>query len=209
MDTKKSLQSYFEDLSSSSPTPGGGNVSALCGVLASALGEMVCNLTIGKKKYLEFEDEARIYLKKFESLKKDFITLAGKDNLAFEKVMEAFKLPKETEEQKEARKFAIDAATMDAAIIPSEVIIKCKELIPLLERIAEKGNQNSLSDAGTALTLASAAAEGAYLNVVINCFGLLNQITASEFLQKSEIIYREIKERSESIISHIIERMRN
>jgi glutamate formiminotransferase/formiminotetrahydrofolate cyclodeaminase len=209
MDAQKSMQNYIDELSSNSPTPGGGNVSAVCGALASSLGSMVCNLTIGKRKYLDFETGAKDLLKKFEGLKKDFLALAIKDNHSFERVMEAFKLPKDTDVQKSDRKDAIDKATMEAAVIPADVIIKCKELLPLLERIAENGNQNSLSDAGVAISITSAAAEGAFLNVAINCSGLQNQVTAEEFLKKSEYTYEEIKEKSDLIISRIIKKMKN
>ena len=209
MDTQKSLQIYLDELSSNSPTPGGGNVAAMCGLLAASLGEMVCNLTIGKKKYLDFELEANELLNKLEGLKKDFLVLAGKDNLSFDKVMEAFKLPKDTEISKSVRKEAIDKATMDAAVVPAEVILKCKELLPMLELIAEKGNQNSLSDAGVAISLTTTAAEGAFLNVAINCSGLLNQVTAAELLKRSEFYYEELKEKSRLIISGIIKKMKN
>ncbi len=207
MNLQKSMQNYFEELSSSSPTPGGGNVAALCGVIASSLGEMVCNLSIGKKKYLNFEPEAKDLLTKLENFKKEFLTLAERDNEAFDRVMDAFKLPKETDAQKVFRSSAIDHATMEAALVPEEVILKCKELLPILETISEKGNQNSLSDTGVAISLISTAAEGAFLNVAINCSGLSNQVTAQEFLKKSEFIYNEIKEKSSRLISQLIKRM--
>jgi len=204
MDLQKSLQNYLNDLSSNSPTPGGGNVAALCGVLASSLGQMVCNLTIGKKKYLDFEEEAKNIADKLKELHGNFLTLAKKDNDAFDGVMAAFKLPKETDIEKSVRKNEIEKATMEAAIVPSEVIIKCNQLLPYLDTISLKGNQNSLSDAGVAISLTATAAEGAFLNVAINCASLSNQITANEFLKKSEIFYFEIKEYSESLIKRII-----
>jgi formiminotetrahydrofolate cyclodeaminase len=207
MDIQNSLQNYLDELSSDSPTPGGGNVSAVCGALASSLGAMVCNLTIGKKKYRDFEPEAIDLLTKFKKYKNDFLKLATEDNLSFDKVMEAFKLPKDTELQISIRKNAINTSTLEAAAVPSEVIIKCKEVLPLLERIAEKGNQNSLSDSGVAISLLSTAARGAFLNVTTNCAGLLNQITALEFLKKSEYIYEEIEEKSNSIISNILKKL--
>ena len=208
MDLQKSLQNYLNDLSSNSPTPGGGNVAALCGVLASSLGQMVCNLTIGKKKYLDFEEEAKNIADKLKELQDHFLTLAKKDNDAFDGVMAAFKLPKETDVEKSVRKNEIEKATMEAAIVPSEVIIKCNQLLPYLETVSKKGNQNSLSDVGVAISLTVTAAEGAFLNVAINCSGLSNQITANEFLKKSEIIYLEIKHYAESLIKDIIKSMR-
>lgn len=209
MDLQKTIKSYLEELSSNSPTPGGGNVAALCGAVASSLGQMVCNLTIGKKKYLEFEPEAKDLLVRFENLKKEFLVLAEKDNEAFDRVMDAFKLPKESEAQIAFRKSAIEKATLEAAFIPEEVIIKCNQLMPLLKEVAEKGNQNSLSDAGVAISLSAAAAEGAFLNVAINCSGLTNKITVQEFLKKSEIIYHEVKEKSQSIIGGIVKKLVN
>ena len=209
MNLEKPMQSYLDELSSSSPTPGGGNVAAMCGVLTTSLGIMVCNLTVGKKKYLDFESEAIRIKEKLSTLKNDFIDLANKDNEAFDLVMEAFKLPKENESQITFRNEKIQSATWEAAMVPAEVIRKCNEVLPLIKTIAERGNQNSLSDTGMAASLVSSSAEGAFLNVLINCSSLSNQITAREFLKSSEIIYNEVKEKSESIISSIIKRLSN
>jgi formiminotetrahydrofolate cyclodeaminase len=209
MDLNKSLKNYLDELSSASPTPGGGNVAAMCGVLASSLSIMVCNLTIGKKKYQEVEAEVIQLKEKFESYKSEFEELARKDNEAFDKVMEAFKLPKETDEQKVMRRDAIENATLEAAIVPSNVIKTCRDILPLIEKLADIGNQNSLSDAGVAVSLVSTAAQGAYLNVVINCVSMSNQLVANEFLKKSEILQEEVKTNSETIVSAIVSKIRN
>ncbi|RPI70630.1 MAG: methenyltetrahydrofolate cyclohydrolase [Ignavibacteriales bacterium] len=203
MNTSLKLEDYLSELSSSAPTPGGGNVAALCGVLASSLGVMVCNLTIGKKKYAEVENEMRDLLIKLESAKNDFLRLAEEDNQAFNKVMEAFKLPKETDEEKKNRAKKIDEATFEAAVVPSRVIKTCRITIPYIETAAEKGNQNSLSDAGVAASLINTAAEGAFLNVMINCTSLSNRIVGEELLKKSEVILDEVKSSSEKIIKNI------
>jgi len=168
MDTSKTLQNYLDELSSNSPTPGGGNVASLCGALSSSLATMVCNLTIGKKKYAEVESEMISLKEKLEIYQKKFIELGKKDNLAFDKVIDAFKLPKDTDEQKEIRNKEIENATIGAAEIPSEVMQTAKELLPLLKIIIEKGNRNSLSDVGVAAALIATASKGAYLNVIIN-----------------------------------------
>lgn len=207
MNVEKTLKEYLDDLSSNSPTPGGGNVAALCGVLSSSLGTMVCNLTIGKKKYAEVEQEIISVKSKLEDYKERFITLAAKDNEAFDKVMDAFKLPKDNDEQKNIRIQKIDEATFAAAEVPDEVIKICKELLPLIKTTAEKGNQNSLSDAGVAALLTSTAAQGAYLNVLINCMALKNQTIAGEVLKSAEIRTEEIKEESSSILENIKRRL--
>ncbi len=203
MELTKSIKNYLEELSSASPTPGGGNVSAFSGSIACSLGIMVCNLTIGKKKYAEAEEEMKVIKSKLESLNDCFIELAAKDNYAFDKVMEAIKLPKETDEQKKLRAEKIEEATFAAAVVPSEVIDTCRQALPYLQKIAEKGNQNSVSDSGVALSLLAAASEGAYMNVLINCSSLTNKALGNEFIKKSEIICEEIKSGTAKSISKI------
>ncbi len=209
MELSKTLQNYLDELSSNSPTPGGGNVAALCGVLASSLGTMVCNLTIGKKKYVEVENEMNDAKIKLESLQKDFVTLASKDNEAFDQVMNAFKLPKDTDEQKSFRREAIEKATYQAALVPAEVINKCSTLLPYLDIVANKGNQNSLSDAGVAISLTSTASQGAYLNVLINCTSLSDKQSADELLMKYEKINLEVNAKSKSLLDEIIQRIKS
>jgi formiminotetrahydrofolate cyclodeaminase len=194
MDTSHSIKHYLDELSSESPTPGGGNVSAFCGTLASSLGIMVCNLTFGKKKYLDSEEELKKIKEELEGAREDFLTLALEDNKAFEHVMEAFKLPKETEGQKSIRAHIIEDATIAAGFIPFRVISLCKVILPSLMTIADKGNQNSLSDAGVALSLISTAAQGAYFNVLINCSSFKTNPRAEDILIKAGSESSAIKE---------------
>ena len=200
----QTLAEYFESLSSASPTPGGGNVAAICGALSASLGAMVCNLTIGKKKYAQVEFEIIGLKEKLENLRNRFFELAGKDNAAFENVMVAFKLPKETEHEKELRSKQIEEATLHAAEIPSEVIKSSGELIPLISMVIEKGNRNSLSDAGVAVSLTRTAAESAYLNVLINCASLSNQTIALEIRKRADILMEEIRVNCEHLITTVI-----
>jgi formiminotetrahydrofolate cyclodeaminase len=203
MNASITIHDYLANLSSSSPTPGGGNVSALCGVLACSLGMMVCNLTIGKKKYADVENEMKETLTQLEVIKAELLKLAEEDNAAFSKVMEAFKLPKGTDEEKNKRTEQIDEATFQAAIVPSRVIETCRTVIPFIETIITKGNQNSLSDAGVAASLLKTASEGAFLNVMINCASLTNKILGKELMKKSEVLLDEIKTNAEEIIKNI------
>ena len=194
MDTTLSIDHYLEELSSSAPTPGGGNVSAFCGTLAVSLAVMVCNLTIGKKKYQDSEEELKVLKRKLEKAGGDFLILAEDDNKAFEKVMEAFKLPKETEVQITKRTKKIEEATIAAGVVPYRVIYLCKNIIPMLMVIAEKGNQNSLSDAGVAISLIFSAAQGAYLNVLINCALYKDNFGAKDILSRSKSDFIEVKD---------------
>lgn len=204
MNISKTIDSYLDELSSSSPTPGGGNVSAFCGALASSLGEMVCNLTIGKKKYADVEQEISSLKAGLVASKDRFLQLAAEDNSAFDQVMEAFRLPKTTPEEISARDEQIEAATRMAAKVPSEVVTLCAEVIPAVKTVAEKGNRNSLSDAGVAALLLSAASQGAYLNVLINCSSLKDRSYAEELLRETEEKLLGVKSLSESINNDII-----
>ena len=208
MDTKKSLQKYLEELSSNSPTPGGGNVAALCGALSASLGIMVCNLTIGKKKYLDVETEMNEMKVKLNVYVDKFISLAKYDNEAFDRVIDAFKLPKETDEQKKLRIEAIEKSTLEAASVPADVIRNCREIIPFLETISKKGNQNSLSDAGVAVAVIAAASEGAFLNVLINYSSLSEKQKASGLLMQAENLNNEVKEEAKYILDVISSKIR-
>jgi len=204
MNTEKTLQEYFNELSSNSPTPGGGNVAALCGTLSSSLGIMVCNLTIGKKKYADVEIEMVRLKEKLGNIQKKFIELGQKDNASFEKVMDAFKLPKETEQEKVFRSKAIEEATIGATSAPMEVIQTSKVLLPILEIIIDKGNKNSISDAGVAVSLVDTAAKGAYLNVLINCSSLNNQTIAGELKKTADILIEELNRTSDRLFEQVL-----
>lgn len=204
MDLQKTLTEYLNELSSNSPTPGGGNVAALCGALSCSLGIMVCNLTIGKKKYADVESEMISIKNKLDAYQKEFINLAARDNEAFDKVMEAFKLPKESEAEKEYRSSKIEEATLGAAEIPNEVIKNCREILPQIKIVVDKGNKNSLSDAGVAVSLIHTAARGAYLNVLINCASLNNQTIANEIKKGADILTDEIERETNYIFEQIV-----
>ena len=208
MNTSLSIGHYLEELSSNSPTPGGGNVSAFCGSLASSLGIMVCNLTIGKKKYVDSEEELKVLMKKLERAKDEFLALSEEDNKAFDQVMEAFKLPKETDAQKSIRSKKIEEATIVAGVVPFRVICLCKTIIPAFMIIAEKGNQNSLSDAGVAISLISTAAQGAYLNVLINCSSYKDNWEAKDILSRAESEFTEVKDICRKGIEEIEKKLR-
>lgn len=204
MDLTKTLNEYLTELSSNSPTPGGGNVAALCGALSASLGTMVCNLTIGKKKYVDVEAEMISIKQKLESYQKTFIELGAKDNAAFDKVMEAFKLPKETDSEKEIRSKKIEEATIGAADIPARVMKICADVLPLLKIVIDKGNRNSLSDAGVAASLVGTAAKSAYMNVIINCSSLSNQTIAHEIKKRADVSIEEISRSSDFLVEQVV-----
>lgn len=166
--TKKTINGFLDELASSSPAPGGGSVAALAGALGSALTAMVANLTIGKKKYADAEGEMKKILRQAESLRGQFAALIDKDTEAFQKVMEAFALPKETEPQKALRAAAIREATKEATLVPLEVMKHCIDALALAQEVASSGNANAVSDAGVSALMLHAACSGAALNVRVN-----------------------------------------
>ena len=166
------IKDFNDELSTDSPAPGGGSVAALNGALAASLIAMVSNLTHGKKGYEDyFEDMVRIG-DKAQNIKEQLLTIIDKDTDVFNVLMKAMKMPKKTDEQKKLRHNAMQEATKEATNIPFLTMETINEMMELIDEIAEKGNQNSISDAGVAAINAYAGAEGAYMNVIINLAGI-------------------------------------
>lgn len=199
MPNKKSLQTFLDELASPSPAPGGGSVAALAGALGAALTSMVCHLTIGKKKYADVEETMKAILKESEELRSRFTLLIDKDTEAFNKVMEAFTLPKDSEAQRSLREAAIASATKEATLIPLEVMKHCIDGLALALKVARNGNKNSVSDAGVSALMLQAACESAALNVKIN----LNALTDMEFVHwkrdEAESILRTARTMAEEV----------
>jgi len=166
------VNGFLGELASDSPTPGGGSVAALCGALGAALASMVCNLTIGKKKYVDVEEQMNDVLEESEALRIELTQFIDEDAMAFDHVMEAMKLPKETDEEKASRRARIQEALVEAASIPIAVMGRCVAVIHLARLVAEKGNTNAVSDAGVAALVGRAGAHAARLNVLINLGGI-------------------------------------
>src|SRR5579863_4684204 len=143
-----SVNDFCNELASQSPAPGGGSVAALSGALGAALTAMVCNLTIGKKKYTDVEGEMMETLTSAADIQRKLIHLIDADTDAFNAVMSAFGLPKDTEEQKAVRAQAIQNATKRATETPMDVMRLSRDAMQLAGVVAVRGNQNSISDAG-------------------------------------------------------------
>jgi formiminotetrahydrofolate cyclodeaminase len=163
-----SIDTFLEELASSAATPGGGSAAAIMGAMGAALVSMVCNLTIGKKKYVEVEDEMKSVLEKAESLRVALTGMIADDVEAFNQVMAAYGMPKETDEEKEARSEALQAALKTATDVPLQCAKVSREVIDLAQIVADKGNLNVISDAGVAVLAGQAALRSAALNVLTN-----------------------------------------
>jgi len=170
-----SLREYLDDAASNKPAPGGGSVSALAGALGTAMGCMVANFTVGKKKYADVEDRVKELLAEMDKARSDLLDLVQADVEAYSLVSAAYKMPKETPEQKSARTEAIQKALVAAMDAPLKTLRICADLIGRFDELGEIGNRNLVSDVGVAAILAEAALRGAKLNVEINLAGLKDE----------------------------------
>ena len=159
---------FLDELASSAATPGGGSGAAIMGALGAALVSMVCNLTIGKKNYAEVEPEMRSVLHDAEALRQRLADMVADDIAAFNGLMAAYGLPKQTDDEKAARGAAIQHALIAATEAPLACARASAEVIKLSMRAAEVGNRNVISDAGVGALAAQAALRSAALNVDIN-----------------------------------------
>jgi formiminotetrahydrofolate cyclodeaminase len=166
--TDLSLDAFLERLGSSDPVPGGGSASALAAAMGAALVAMVAELTIGRPAYAEHEETIRKL--RFDAIERraELLHLAQQDADAYDLVVRARHMPKESEAERDARSAAISAATVAATQAPLRAAVVASEVLDLAERIAPIGNRNAVSDAGVAALLAAAGLRGAVLNVRIN-----------------------------------------
>lgn len=170
--TDLTVKDFLNKVAGSDPVPGGGSIAALNGALASALAAMVANLTLGKKKYADVQDEMQAIAREAEGLTDDFTADVDRDSEAYDRVFACFKMPKETDEEKVARSAAIQEATAYAAQVPLEVARRALALMPRIADVARKGNQNAVTDACVAMMSARNAILAALLNVRINLTSL-------------------------------------
>ncbi len=176
----KSIQEFAEALSTKAPVPGGGGASAYVGALGIALGSMVGNLTAGKKKYAEVEEEIQFLLAASGKLQGELMELIQKDADAFYPLSQAYGMPKETEEERAEKERVLQAALVDATMTPLEIAEKSVKALRLLRRYAEIGSRIAVSDAGVGAALCEAALKGAKLNVLINTRLLKDQLLKME-----------------------------
>lgn len=199
----KNISEFLNELAGSSPAPGGGSVSALAGALGSALISMVSHLTIGKKKYAGVEEEMKSILIESEKLRGKLSSLIDKDTDAFNLVMSAFGMPKETDDQKNTRAAAIESATKEATMVPLDVMHVCLDAVTLSEAVARKGNTNALSDAGVSALLLRAGCRGAYYNVKINLSSLKDTIFVEKIKQEAARTMDAVDAKAKAIIDHV------
>ena len=196
---------FANETASESPAPGGGSISAYMGALAAALGTMVANLSAHKAgwddRWEEFSDYAVVGRKLMDNL----LALVDEDTEAFNRIMNVFSMPKGTEEEKKARANALEEATLYATEVPLKTMKAAYETFNVVEKMAEIGNPNSITDAGVGALAARSAVLGAYLNVKINAAGLKNRENADRLLEEAKVIADAARKREEIIWKHVNE----
>ena len=198
------VKGFADETSRESPAPGGGTISAYMGALGAALGTMVANLSSHKAGWDDRWEEFSNWADKGQKIQAELMTLVDEDTEAFNRIMEAFGLPKKTDEEKEARSAAIQAATLFATQVPLHTMQASFKVFELCKAMAEEGNPNSVSDAGVGVLAARAAVLGAGLNVKINASGLKDRETADKLVSEANELIKKANE-LEAEIMKIVE----
>ena len=182
------LVEFSAAVNSDLPAPGGGSVAAYVSNLGVGLARMMCHLTVGKKKFLELDEVVQAeFIKDFESLESGYnrlLQMVDEDTESFNKVMEAFKLPKESDEEKAARSAAIQAATLDATKAPLEAARLAYQCLEVTPRLIANGNASAISDLASGMYMLEAGMNCSILNVKINAGSLKDQEVVNEFLNE-------------------------
>ena len=202
--TKKSCIEFTDALASSAPVPGGGGASAMVGALGTALGSMVGNLTLGRKKYQDVQEDIKVILVKAKALQNGLLSLVERDAEVFEPLSKAYGLPKSTPEELKKRDEVMEEALKTACSVPLEIMERAVEAIALHEELAVKGTRMALSDVGVGVLFCRSALMGAALNVFINTKSMKDReyadkinIKADELLQRgidqADRVYRDVE----------------
>ena len=197
------LEEFLTALSSKAPVPGGGGASAVGGAIGNGLGQMVANLTIGKKKYKDVEAEIQELLEKMETLGKEFMQLADADAQVFAPLAAAYSLPYGTEEEKAKKDEVMEKNLLAASLVPIQIMEKAITMLDILEVLGQKGSRMAVSDVGVAVQFVRTALLGAVMNVYINTKSMKVRKKAEELnayadsmvargTRKADRIYQEV-----------------
>ena len=202
------IQEFLDVLSSKEPVPGGGGASAQAGALGNALGQMVANLTIGKKKYAQVEDEIKELAERMKGIQGQFTALADQDAKVFAPLAKCYSLPSGTEEEKAYKAEVMEARLLDASLVPMEIMEKASEMLEIMDILADKGSRMAVSDVGVGVQFIRTALLGAVMNVYINTKSMKNREKAEEMNEKAERLIKEGTEAADRIYQKVLEQLR-
>lgn len=198
------IQDFLDVLSSKEPVPGGGGASALCGAVGNALGQMVANLTVGKKKYAEAEPEVKEHLEKMVKLQAEFTALADDDAKVFAPLAKAYSLPSETVEQKAYKAEVMETNLLAASAVPLQIMEKSMQMLTILDRLADIGSRMAVSDVGVAVQSTRAALLGAAMNVYINTKSMKDRNKAEELNNSANKMIEEGSRQADRIYDKVL-----
>jgi glutamate formiminotransferase/formiminotetrahydrofolate cyclodeaminase len=210
-DTKQlvdlTMSGFSEELAADSPAPGGGSAAAYVGALGASLGAMVANLSANKRGWEEQQTYFSEWAIQAQAGRKRLLDLVDEDTNAFNSLMAAFRMPKESDIEKKLRADAIEAATLRAIESPLNTIRAAHSLFPMLHAMVEKGNPNSVSDGGVGAVCALAAVEGGWMNVMINLSGFKNKALGETIKAEADRLLEEARALKEIIVKMVIAKM--
>ncbi len=202
-----SLSEILEDSASSAPTPGGGSVSAICAAFGASMASMVANLTVGKKKYKDVEEQVTVIRDKALALMSQFEALVYEDMEQFGNLMEAYRLPKKTPDEKKHRNARIEEAAKGATETPLKVARACVELLEIVCELAPMGNKMAISDAGVAAYLAEASVGAVLLSADINIPTIKDQEYVNQVIKEKEGLKEQAHKLKQKALAIVFERM--
>jgi formiminotetrahydrofolate cyclodeaminase len=205
--TQRPVTEFLDALASSAPAPGGGSVAALSGALGAALLSMVCNLTLGKKRYAAVQDDIAALVERSEELRQRLTGLLEADVAVYTGVSTAYKMPRKSPEEKAARSAAIQEALKAAAQVPMQVAEACVEVLGLCTQAAELGNVNAVSDAGVAALMAEAGLRSAALNVIINVNSIKDQTFSGRLQSQLDTLLEGRSELKDQVYDLVVEKL--
>ena len=204
----KGCDEFVEVLSSKAPVPGGGGASALVGAVGAALCNMVGNLTVGKKKYADFEEELRGLMEQVTEIQNRFLQLIDEDAEGFAPLAKAYGLPSGTEEEKAKKAEIMEKCLNDACGVPMEIMENCCRAIDLIEIFAAKGSVLAVSDAGVAAACCRAALKGASLNIYINTKSMKDRKRGDELNQKCDEMIAVYGAKAEKLFDSVLQKLK-
>jgi formiminotetrahydrofolate cyclodeaminase len=208
MMAEQNMNEFIEVLSSKAAVPGGGGACAYVAAAGMALGSMVANLTTGKKKYAQYQDEIDEILVKAETLSKELVSYMDKDAKSFEPLSRAYGLPKDTLQQQEEKERILEEALNAASLTPIELMEKIIEAMKILDRLSIIGSRLAVSDVGAGIQLCKAALNGASLNVFINTKMMKDRARADELDTRTDELLIEGNELADKIYDTVVEAIR-
>lgn len=204
---EETISAFIDSLSSKAPVPGGGGASALAGALSGALTHMVAALTAGKPKYAAVEAQMQQLLAQSEEIVSRFLSLMDEDATAFEPLARAYRMPKETDEEKAEKTRVMEEALKSAVQPPLSIMEACRDAVLLIDLCAQKGSVVAVSDAGVAASLCRAALEGASLNVFINTQLMQDRAYAEALNQRARSLLTEVSSAADAIYRDVSARL--